>query len=433
MRVAAVSPAWQLPGIAASEPLLKAGIVFAVLSLTVFDRFGLKVTADWSLPAAIAAMYALTALMLFTGSAELSRRGALAFIAVVTTAGLSFLVNHWFEPRPHQSMTAWMLVPLSYAPFALALGPGTVDVRLWRWTARLFASFAVLVAAAGIVQFFAQFVLSTDWLFNYTPLIPEALRTSGRWNTVNPVSNWVQADGYWIKANGFFLREASMFSLLLALGIVCELALGARRWALAMLAAGLVLSYSGSGLLCLAVAMAFPLGRGTLLRILGLAACAALLALVLGDALNLSYTVDRLAEFGSERSSAYCRFIHPAVAVAIHPALAVASGLDTDAWSALLGHGPGSMTRAGATCVDLHQPTYGKLLFEYGLLGGLAFGALVLQALNRSAAPLRIRVALGVSWLFIGGNLVSSEVLTMIFLLCAMWPPGSAAAGARKR
>jgi hypothetical protein len=424
MRVAAVSAAWQLPGVAASEPLLKAGIVFAVLALTVFDRFGLKVTTEWSLPAAIAAMYALTALMLFTGSAELNRSGALAFVAVVTTAGLSFLINHWFEPRPHQSVTAWMLVVLSYAPFALALAPGAVDVRLWRWTARLFASFAVLVAAAGIVQFFAQFVLSAEWLFNYIPLIPEALRTSGEWNTVNPVSNWVQADGYWIKSNGFFLREASMFSLLMALAILCELALGARRWVLAALAAGLVLSYSGSGLLCLAVAMAFPLGGRALLRILGLAACAAVLVLLLGDALNLSYTVNRVAEFGSERSSAYCRFIHPAVAVA--------SALDTDAWSALLGHGPGSMTRAGATCAGLHQPTYGKLLFEYGLLGALAFGALIVQALNRSAAPLRLRVALGVSWLFIGGNLVSSEVIMMIFLLCAMWPAGSVAAGARK-
>ena len=427
VRVAAVSPAWRVPGVAPGEALpalLKAGIVCAVLALTLFDRFGLKVTAEWALPAAMAAMYALTALMLLTRTAELNPAGALAFVAVVATAGLSFLVNHWFEPRPHQSVTAWMLVALSYAPFALALAPGAADARLWRWTTRLFASFAVLVAAAGVVQFFAQFVFSAAWLFDYTPLIPEAVRASGQWNTVNPVSNWVQADGYWIKSNGFFLREASMFSLLLALGIVCELALGARRWALAVLAAGLALSYSGSGLLCLAVAMAFPFGGRTLLRILGLAACAALAVLLLGDALNLSYTVNRIAEFGSERSSAYCRFIHPAVAVA--------GALETDAWSALLGHGPGSMTRAGATCADLHQPTYGKLLFEYGLLGALAFGALVVQALNRSAAPLRIRVALGVSWLLLGGNLVSSEVLAMIFLLCAMWPAGCAATAARK-
>ena len=420
MSVAVVRPAWRLRGVAPTEAVLKAGIVFAVLALTLLDRFGLRMTAEWAMPAAIAAMYALAALMLLNDTARLDRRGAFAFAAVVSAAGMSFLVNAWFEPRPHQSVTSWMLVVLSYAPFVLTLAPTAADARLWRWTLRLFANAAALVAAAGIVQFFAQFLTDAPWLFDYTPLIPEALRTSGQWNTVHPLASWVQADGYWIKSNGFFMREASMFSVVLAYGIVCELIVGVRRGAIALLAAGLVLSYSGSGLIALAVALIFPLERRTLLRVLGVAACAAAVLYFLGDALNLSYTVDRLAEFGDERSSAYCRFIHPAVAVA--------QGLPTDAWSALLGHGPGSLTRAGATCVDLHEPTYGKLLFEYGLLGALAFGGLVLHALNRSQAPLRLRIALAVSWLFVGGNLVSSEVLAMIFLFCAMWPPGAAAA-----
>lgn len=408
MHAATLGPARVLTG----REFLKAGIVFCVLALTLLDRFGLRVLADWSVPAAIVAMYALAAVMLLTGAAQLDRAGAAAFVALVTAAGLSYLVNTWFEPRPHQSITAWMLVVLSYAPFALVLRGADAD--LWRWTARAFVTAALVVAAAGIVQFFAQFATAAPWLFDYSPLVPRALRASGDWNTVNPVSSWVQADGYWIKANGFFLREASMFSLVLALGIVCELALGARRWALALLAGGLVLSYSGSGLLCLAVALAFPLERRTVFRILALAACGAVLLLVLGDLLNLSYTVNRIAEFGSQHSSAYCRFVHPAVAVA--------QGLHTDAWSALLGHGPGSMTRAGATCVDLHQPTYGKLLFEYGLIGLLAFGALMLQALRRAAAPLRLRVALGFTWLFLGGNLVASEIIAAIFLFCAIWP-----------
>jgi hypothetical protein len=419
MSVAALRSASALPGVTASgAPWLKPGLLFAVLALTLFDRFGLKLMADWSLPAAILAMYVLAAIMILTGAAEVNRGGALGFVAIVTAAGISLLVNAWFEPRPYQSVTAWLLVILSYAPFVVALAPQAAGRRLWCWTARLFASLAILVALAGIAQFFVQFVFHPPWLFDYMPLIPEALRASGHWNTVNPVSNWVQADGYWIKANGFFLREAAMFSLVLAFGIVCELALGARRWALAVMAAGLVLSYSGSGLLCLAVALAFPLGRQTVMRGIGVAACAGLLALVFGDMLNLGYTVNRLAEFGSERSSAYCRFVHPAVVVL--------QGLDTDAWSALLGHGPGSMTRMGATCVDLHQPTYGKLLFEYGLVGALAFGALIMHALNRSRAPLRIRVALGVTWLFIGGHLVSSEVIAALYLFCAMWPPGAA-------
>jgi hypothetical protein len=85
------------------------------------------------------------------------------------------------------------------------------------------------------------------------------------------------------------------------------------------------------------------------------------------------------------------------------------------------------MERMGATCADGHQTTYAKALFEYGLLGSLAFGALILGALNRSAAPLRLRVGVGVSWLLLGGNLLASEVLLFIYVLSAMWPEGTAA------
>jgi hypothetical protein len=419
MSVAVIRPAWQLPRAAPSAAFLRAGLVFAVLALTLLDRFGLRMTASWSMPAALVATYVLAAIMLLTDTARIDRRGAALFAAIVSVAGASYLVNTWFEPRSLRSVTSLLLVALSYAPFVLVLSPAAADAQRWRWTLRLFANAAALVAAAGMVQFFFQFVSDAPWLFDYTPLIPEALRTSGHWNTVHPVASWVQADGYWIKSNGFFMREASMFSVVLAYGIVCELILGARRWAIVLMAAGLALSYSGSGLVALAVALVFPLERRTLLRVLGAAACVAAIVYFLGDTLNLSYTVERIAEFGDEQSSAYCRFIQPAVAVA--------QGLQFDAWSAILGHGPGSLTRWGMTCADLHEPTYGKLLFEYGLAGALAFGGLILHALSRSRAPLRLRIALAVSWLFVGGNLVSSEVLAMIFLFCAVWPPLDAA------
>lgn len=418
MSVAVFRPAWQLPRVTPSETFLKAGLVFAVLALTVLDRFGLRLTASWSMPAALVATYALIAITLANDTARIDRRAAALFAALVTVAGASFLLNTWFEPRALRTATSLLLVALSYAPFMFMLAPDAAGAELWRWTLRAFATAAAVVAAAGIAQFFVQFFTSAEWLFNYTPLIPEVVRTSGSWNTVHPVTSWVQADGYWIKSNGFFMREASFFSVVLAYGIICELLIGVRRWAIVLMAAGLVLSYSGSGLVALAVALIFPLERRTLVRILGVAACVAAVVYFLGDTLNVAYTVQRIAEFGDERSSAYCRFIQPGVAVA--------QGLQLDPWSALLGHGPGSLTRWGMTCADLHEPTYGKLLFEYGLLGAFAFGALVLLALNRSQAPLRLRIALGVSWLLVGGNLVSSEVLAMIFLFCSLWPAASA-------
>jgi hypothetical protein len=79
------------------------------------------------------------------------------------------------------------------------------------------------------------------------------------------------------------------------------------------------------------------------------------------------------------------------------------------------------------------ETTYGKALFEYGLAGMLAFGVLVFGALNRSRAPIRIRVALGLTWLLLGGNLLTAEFLLLIYLFCAMWPEGAAAGSAKPR
>jgi hypothetical protein len=185
-----------------------------------------------------------------------------------------------------------------------------------------------------------------------------------------------------------------------------------------VLGAGLLLTYSGAGLLCLGVAMLFPLGQRTVLRVGGVAALAAAVYFILGDVLNLSYTLARAGEITSESSSAYCRFVYPGVATL--------EQLDAEPWTSLLGHGPGTMVRMGATCADGHQTTYGKLLFEYGLLGALVFGALLAGALNRSGAPIRIRAALAITWLLLGGNLVASEMLLAIYLLSAMWPEDTA-------
>jgi hypothetical protein len=162
----------------------------------------------------------------------------------------------------------------------------------------------------------------------------------------------------------------------------------------------------------------FPLGRGLVKRLLACAALATAVYLLLGDTLNLSYTVDRVDEVQSRTSSAYCRFVYPGIAAF--------EQIDSSPWTSLLGHGPGSMERMGATCADGSQTTYAKLLFEYGLLGVLAFGALIVAALNRSAAPVRLRMALGVTWLLLGGNLLAADVLLLIYLVSAMWPEGAA-------
>jgi hypothetical protein len=357
------------------------------------------------------AMYAMVAATFVAGAITLNGQGAAAYLIVVAVTGLSYLVNASLEPSDNVSIASFLLIAVLYAPFAVSLSEDAVPPRLWRWAVEVYVGFSIVVALAGIAQFFAQFAFRPEWLFDYTPLIPDSVRASGGWNTVYPF-------GGWIKSNGFFLREPSIFSVAMAFALVCEVSLARRKWVMALLGLGLVLSYSGSGLLCLAVAMLFPLrGRALLVAV---ACCAVALGvyLFLDDPLNLSYTFARLDEINDERSSAYCRFIYPGAA-ALHQ-------MDANWWTSLLGNGPGTMARMGGTCSDGHQTTYGKLLFEYGLAGTAAFGLLIVGALNRAGAPLRIRVALGITWLLLGGNLAASEVLLALYLLSALWPKGIA-------
>jgi hypothetical protein len=378
----------------------------ALVALTLLDRFGLRLSDSYSIHPSLVASYGLAAVMLVTDSARIDRAGVLMYVAVVTVAALSFVINASLEPHPSASIGSLMLVFVLYAPFVLRLRPSVGTPELWQLVIRWYIRIALLCALAGIAQFYAQFVFDAPWLFDYRPFIPAAIRGSGIYNTTNYA-------GALVKSNGFFLREASGLSFYMALALICEASFAKRKWVLAVLALALVVSYSGSGLLALGTAMLFPLGKRSLARVLLALVAGAIFVLLFGDALNLYYTLGRLDEFDPDAttSSAYYRFVAPAKLLAAQ--------FDSAPWTALLGHGPGTTQKFGA---DVFATTYGKLLFEYGLGGAIAFGALVLAAIGRSAAPVRIRVALIVSWFFLGGNLVTPDPLLLIFLITGVWP-----------
>jgi hypothetical protein len=402
---------------------LKVAFVVALASLTGLDRFGLRLSASYAIHPTLIATYGLVAVMLLTGSARIDRGAALLYVIVVTVAAVSFVVNLSLPLRQYASIGSLMLVVVLYAPLALSLRPEVGTAELWQWLIRAYIGFAVACGAIGIIQFYAQFVFTAPWLFDYRPMIPEAIRGSGVYNT----TNYAGSDQI-VKTNGFFLREASGLSILLALALVSEWTFARRKWVISVLVFALVVSYSGSGLLAIGVAMLFPLGRRTLLRIVAVALAGAIVFVLFGDALNLGYTLSRVGEFqvnDPAKSSAYCRFIAPGE-VAMDQ-------IDSAPWTAYLGHGPGTMQKMNDVC----ETTYAKLIFEYGLLGTVAFASLMVVSLNRSMAPVRMRVAQGVTWLLLGGNLVAPDPLLVTFLLSAMWPKGllspvNVAAGANR-
>ncbi|HET6146495.1 MAG TPA: hypothetical protein VFH68_03125 [Polyangia bacterium] len=378
-------------------------LVALLVAITLLQRFGVNF-GSYSLNAGLLAMYGFLAVAASAGVLTVSLPRLIAVAASASVALMSTFVN-----AERASGSSLALLGAMYLPFAFMLAPrGALSHDD---AAQLFGTLAWLCGLAGVLQFYAQFVLHVDWLFDFTAYLPAWLRGPGGFNTVIPV-------GGHYKSNGFFFREPSGFSFLMALALVME-CLGRRRAPrIVVFALALLLTYSGTGLLALVIGALVPPHRKTLGRLVLLAAIGGVAFWLLDDALNLSFTLGRLDEFGSERSSGYIRYIAPGRLLA-----ETASAEPVTLW---LGHGPGSISRKEAG-FEFHDPTWAKLIFEYGLLGFVAFVTLFLMALRRSAAPLRVRAMLFAAWLVMGGHLLSPEQNFLTLALVGLFPHREAA------
>jgi hypothetical protein len=169
--------------------------------------------------------------------------------------------------------------------------------------------FLLVIAFAGIIQFFAQFVGVS--IFRFTGWLPSSILDETNWNLQIPMGI-----GDLYKSNGFFLVEPSVTSQFLAMGIIIEI-LFFRRW-LYLLVFGftLVLADSGTGELVLAT---FVLTVAARLRWKGvaLAALSILFAVVIAGTVMLlvpavaNIAIERLNEFNTRGSSGFTRFVTP--------------------------------------------------------------------------------------------------------------------------
>jgi hypothetical protein len=383
-------------------------LVAVLLGCTVAQRFGLSF-GSVSLHVAWLAMMALLMLGVASGRLAVVRGRLLLGGLLVAVGGTSLAVNEALGVRGSTSIASWALLATMYLPFLFVLKPdpqGRVDAA---WMMRLLADLALACAVVGIVQFAAQFVIDARWLFDFSPYLPPFLRSSDGYNVVIPV-------GSLYKANGFFFKEPSLYSLVLGFGILLEIAGGRRVLRLAVLGLAMALTYSGSGLLVLAVGLLFPLTLRTLGRLAAVAAVGAVAAFALWDVLNLGFTLGRVGEFTDPRSSAYQRYVAPM--------RLVVDSLGSQPWTFWIGHGPGSITRVGDTSFyTFHDPTWAKALFEYGVIGFGAVTALALLCLRHAGVPIQLRAAAFFAWFASGGFLLTPEALFLIPLLSGLMPP----------
>jgi hypothetical protein len=398
---------------------LRLALSFLLLSTTVLQSLGINF-GTYSLNTALLGMYGCLLVAGLSGALALSHRRLVLYVTGVTVALTSLLVNASFARQDDSSGSSFLLLAVIYLPFVFVVRGGSGSDN--RWVIRHFLDIALFCALAGILQFGAQFVTGADWLFNFSAYLPPLLQGPAGFNTVIPV-------GSLFKSNGFFFREPSGFSFIMALALVCEHVLYKRVGRALCFGLALLLTYSGTGLLALLIAVAFPLGRKTLMRLGVLAAVGGATLWLLGDALNLSFTLGRIQEFGSERSSAYIRYIAPF--------RLIADTFGAEVWTLWLGHGPGTVFRQTLP-YEFHDPTWAKLIVEYGVIGCIVFVALLLTTLfptllsgrtlspamrRRNALPLPIRATLFFYWLIMGGHLLSPEVSFMTLALVGLLPP----------
>ena len=399
--MAGLSAAVSSSPLAAPGGAAKVGVTALLVSVTVLQRLGINF-GSYSLNVALPAMYGLLIVAALTGVLAVSAPRLILYGVCASIALASTIVN-----AERSSVSSLLLLIAMYLPFIFVLTPASGATQ--DGVLQTFLNLALLFALAGVAQFYAQFIVHADWLFDFTGYLPSLLRGPSGFNTVIPV-------GALYKSNGFFFREPSLFSFVMALALMAESLSYRRVGRLICFGLALLLTYSGTGLLALLIGMLIPMNRKTMLRLSLLACLGGAAFLLLDDALNLSFTLGRLDEFGSESSSAYIRYIAPA--------RLIAETWSAEPWTLWLGHGPGTILRKEAG-FEFHDPTWAKLVYEYGVLGFVAVVTLFLLALRRPTVPMRVRAMLFAAWLVMGGHLLSPEQNFLTVALLGLLPEGA--------
>lgn len=264
----------------------------------------------------------------------------------------------------------------------------------------LYFRMVFFLGLAGVTQFFAQFLFSPSWLFDYRPFLPDLLRNLNVMNTVIPIGNF-------LKSNGFFSLEPSFFSQWMALGLFFFGLFSTSFLSFFVFLSGLICSFSGTGLILAFLVCCFSLAyfeqkrRWVLILFFGL-------FVFLGFLYPNSFLMTRIDEFkagaGVRTTSAAARFITPL--------FLVEEGLKNSPKSFFFGNGPGTITKVTRD-FESHDPVWAKLFFEYGLVGSFALLFFLFSSAKNTRNSFLFSFLFFIQWFFLGGHLLSFDIVSV--------------------
>lgn len=303
------------------------------------------------------------------------------------------------------SMLSLFMFCLLYVPFILVMPISQIG---YRRVLLAFQTVSIIVAVSAIVQFAAQFAVGSRWMFPFDNLLPAAFFIP-QFNLV------IEMGSGMVKSTGLWLLEPSHLSQLMAVAIIVEARWFGRPHVLALLGAGLLLAFSGTGMLLLALFLPMILiTRGGIPWLVLLAVLGIGVVWLFADVFPISFFVDRLGEFGNRQASGSMRFFGPFWAIedifAGRPDLI------------LTGVGPGGMAETTQSFdYAVQDSSWFKLLVEYGIVGGLPFAVFYGYCLLAGSPDRLLAAAFLFMVLFLGGFLLAYYVQFLILALI-VWP-----------
>jgi hypothetical protein len=381
-------------------------VTFIFVSVIYLPLVGVPLTQDFSIGFSLVAVYISLLLLIQKGFAAVDRTSLLLLLAWAFIGLASYLSN----AGSYVSLSSFFLLLVTYFPFVFSATPSLLREKPEQSAMRRYSDLAFGLAILAAGQFCLQFVIHDRWLFDISGFLPPELKAAGLWNHAIPVNGL-------FKANGFFQKEPSGLSVILGIAFIIEFVHLRRYGRIAVIALGMALSYSGSGLILIAMALLIPTSVGSIRRAIYFLLCALTAWFLLGNVLGLSNFSARISEFWTPNTSGYARFVAPFDFLRY--------GLDTGWLRALVGHGSGTIQPAidrYRTTFAVHDPTWAKLIFEYGIGGFAVAVSFVIQFLFRSSVPAELKIALLYSWLAAGGLLLSADFAAIMFGLAALWP-----------
>jgi len=271
-----------------------------------------------------------------------------------------------------------------YLPLCLSF---RVSQATYERCMRLFVNIMIFFAFIVFLQHSLQYTIGPQYWINLDKLVPTEFLFKNY--TYQRLMQWGLP---YIKPNVVLFLEPSILSQFLALAKIVEILSFRRVWVLSVLMLAQLLTFSGTGLILIAICAPFILARLPARWVALITAASFAGLLVLTATGYIAAMLSRISEFQTVGSSAYERFLAPILEI---------RKMITDNRSIFVGIGAGNLSESDREN-QIHWASV-KCMAEYGFLTFLMFHVFLIYSLF-SGSPNRIlALALIFTYSFLGG------------------------------